>query len=493
MLSPTPTPTPVPAVAPTIVTQPVSVTANAGANAAFWVVATGTPPLAYQWNLAGSPIAGATSPLLLVPNAQASSGGAYTVTVTNSGGTASSTAAQLTVNAAATGNSLKFIVNPVSQTLPTGSTVVFTAQTNVGATAAVSLPSTPVISARALAADAAPTVTLQWFFNMVAIAGATGSNYVIANTAASENGTYTCVATDSSGAVESTSATLNVVAGLNPGRLVNVSCRANAGTGANELIMGYVVGGQGTSGTEPLLIRASGPALAPFGVTGFLPDPQLTLGSSNGVLESNNGWAGSTQVAAAATLAGAFSWSTSSSHDAALIESLPSGAYTAQVAGASGDSGVTLAEVYDTTPIGSYTLASARLVNVSARATVGAAGNILIAGFAIEGSTSRTVLIRSSGPALAAFGVPGTLPDPQLQLYRSNGDGTSTLLLTNTGWGGDSTVAAAAASVGAFSWGTPGSADSAVLVTLPPGAYTAEVSGASGDTGVALVEVYEVP
>jgi hypothetical protein len=59
--------------------------------------------------------------------------------------------------------------------------------------------------------------------------------------------------------------------------------------------------------------------------------------------------------------------------------------------------------------------------------------------------------------------------------------------------GGDSQVAHVAASVGAFSWGSSSTADSALLVTLPPGAYSAEISGVAGDTGIALVEIYEVP
>ena len=100
---------------------------------------------------------------------------------------------------------------------------------------------------------------------------------------------------------------------------------------------------------------------------------------------------------------------------------------------------------------------------------MGTGGNILIAGFVIGGTTSKTVLIRASGPALVPFGVTGTLPDPQLQLYSD-----STVLESNDGWGGDAQIAATA-------------------VTLPPGAYTAQVSGASGDTGIALVEIYDVP
>src|SRR5208283_1700091 len=140
----------------------------------------------------------------------------------------------------------------------------------------------------------------------------------------------------------------------------------------------------------------------------------------------------------------------------------------------------------------SYVPTSPRLTNVSVRDQVGTGGGILIGGFVIGGSTSKTVLIRASGPALNAFGVPGTLPDPQVGLYQSNSDGTSTFLCSNKGWEGSAQIALAAARVGAFSWGSAATADSAILVTLPPGGYTAQVAGAGGDTGVALLEVYEV-
>jgi hypothetical protein len=259
-----------------------------------------------------------------------------------------------------------------------------------------------------------------------------------------------------------------------------------------------VAGGAGTSGAEPLLVRASGPALAPFGVSGTLPDPQLQLFQSgatgaSALLGSNDGWAGSTAVAGAADAVGAFAWNTPSSHDSALVEALAPGSYTAQVTGASGDTGVALVEIYDSTPAASYGPASPRLVNISARVKVGTGGNILIAGFVVGGTTAKTVLVRASGPALIPFSVPGTLPDPQLQLFRANADGTSTLLATDAGWGGDAQIAAASASVGAFSWGASATPDSAVLITLAPGAYTAQVAGVGGGTGVALVEVYDVP
>jgi len=257
------------------------------------------------------------------------------------------------------------------------------------------------------------------------------------------------------------------------------------GTGGDILIAGFVI--SGGSGTEPVLVRGSGPTLVQFGLTGTLPDPQLSLYSGASVLATNDGWGGNSAITAAASQVGASAWTDPSSHDSAILTSLPVGAYTAQVAGASGDTGVALVELYDTTPAGTWTTASPHLVNTSTRVNVGTGSNILIVGFVVGGSTPETLLIRASGPALIPFGVTGTLPDPQLTLFSG-----STVLGSNTGWGGNAQIAAAAASVGAFSWGNSATPDSAILVTLPPGAYTAQVSGASGDAGVALVEVYEV-
>jgi hypothetical protein len=340
----------------------------------------------------------------------------------------------------------------------------------------------------ALSALASNSPTYQWMLNgTTPVQGATGPILEFAD-ATTAVGSYTCVATNSAGSATSNPATISITSTSDIGRLVNISCRAQVGTGSGILIAGFVVGGQGTAGAESLLVRGSGPALANFGVTGTLADPELQIYSGSTLAGSNSGWSGSSMIASAAAAVGAFPWTDSSSHDSALLETLQGGPYTAQISGQSDDSGVALAEVYDTTPAENFTPSSPRLVNISARVMVGTGGNILIAGFAIGGSTSRTVLIRASGPALVPFGVSGTLSDPQLGLYSG-----ATLLNSNGGWGGNSEIASAASSVGAFSWSNSSSLDSAILVTLPPGAYTAQVSGASGDTGVALVEVYEVP
>jgi DNA-binding beta-propeller fold protein YncE len=339
-------------------------------------------------------------------------------------------------------------------------------------------------------------VTYQWFCNglplsdRAGISGASTSTlYLSGGATQTDTGIYNCVATNSAGSTSSIAAALNIINSPTPGRLINLSCRSLVGTGANSLIAGFVVGGSGTTGSEAVLVRASGPALVPFGLNGVLPDPKLGLVSSNSnsLIAANSGWGGNALISSTAAAVGAFSWVDPSSHDSALVEMLPAGPYTAIVAGADGDSGVALAEIYDATPVGAYSLATPRLTNVSARALVGQGANVQIAGFVIGGATSETVLIRASGPALTPFGIAGVLPDPQLQLNSSNG-----VIASNTGWGGNAQIAAASAAVGAFSWGISSTLDSAILVTLPSGAYTAEVSGASGDSGVALVEIYEV-
>jgi hypothetical protein len=419
---------------------------------------------------------------LTINNLTAADAGSYQLVVATGGGLAASTAATLTIGAASS-NPPTITKQPITHNIANGSTVVF----HVEATAAS---------------------TYQWLFNGSPLSnggdiyGATSQTLLIKGATFSNAGGYTCAVSNPAGTTTSASASLTVTTTTDPGRLINISCRAGVGTGGNILIAGFVSGGEGTSGTEPVLIRGTGPALIPFGVGGTLPDPELKLYQSNPdgsstLLLTNNGWGGNASITAEDSAVGAFALTNPASADSALyVPSLASGGYTAQIAGASGDTGVALAEVYDATPPGTYTPASPRIVNISARVQVGTQSNILIAGIVIGGTTAKTLLIRASGPALVPFGVTGTLPDPELSLYQSNPDGSSTELVSNTGWGGGTVIANTAASVGAFSWTNPASADSALVVTLPPGGYTVQVAGAAGtatDTGVALVEVYDVP
>jgi hypothetical protein len=131
---------------------------------------------------------------------------------------------------------------------------------------------------------------------------------------------------------------------------------------------------------------------------------------------------------------------------------------------------------------------------VSARTQVGTADGILIAGFVIGGTTPCTVLVRGIGPTLGDYGVAGALANPQLTLYQTI-NGTNTQVGYNDDWGQASnaaTIATKSSQVGAFSLSQT-SKDSVILVTLQPGVYSAQVSGVGNTTGVALVEIYEVP
>jgi len=234
-------------------------------------------------------------------------------------------------------------------------------------------------------------------------------------------------------------------------------------------------------------VRGVGPALAaaPFNLTGTLAQPSLSIFNSNGsVLYTNNGWGNFATLAAAFQATYAFPFA-SGSLDTALLQPFNGGAYTAQVSPANGVSGVALAELYDYDAVVGST--SSRLLNISARANVGATA--LTGGFTITGNSSETVLIRGAGPALAVapFNLSGALAQPVLTLYSSTG----AVMATNTAWGNASALSTAFAQVGAFPYAA-NSNDTAILITLQPGSYTAQVSGANGSSGVALVEIYEV-
>lgn len=259
-------------------------------------------------------------------------------------------------------------------------------------------------------------------------------------------------------------------------RLINLSVRAAAGNGDQVLIAGFAV----SSGpAKSLLLRGIGPALGPFGVPGALADPVLSLFSGSTRLATNDDWGTSSAsgLAAAAATVGAFPLP-NGSRDAALLQNIVPGTYTAHVAGKLATPGAALVEIYDHS--GS---AASRLVNLSALTRVDAP---LIVGFAIQGNAARRLLIRAVGPTLATFGTSGTLPDPTLELFQG-----SVSVLRNDDWDGPALAAAAAAS-GAFPL-PPGSRDAALLVTLKPGTYSAVVNDRGNGRGLALVEVYDVP
>jgi hypothetical protein len=253
-------------------------------------------------------------------------------------------------------------------------------------------------------------------------------------------------------------------------RLSNLSVRTSMATG-QTLIVGVVVSG----GWRNVLVRAAGPALAGFGLSSAMADPRLELYSGNTRVLENDDWPAA--IAPTAASVGAFPFSPGS-RDAGFVQGIE-GARSIQVRGTG--AGIVLVEAYDT-----GTGNSPRMINLSARNRVGTGDDILIAGFSLAGFGMKQLVIRAIGPKLAAFGVPGTLVDPKVELYSSTG----AKIAENDNW--MPTLAGAFSMVGAFPLDA-GSRDAALITTLAPGTYTVQVKGADGGTGEALVEVYELP
>ena len=254
------------------------------------------------------------------------------------------------------------------------------------------------------------------------------------------------------------------------------------GGGDNALIVGVVVA---DTEAKRYLSRAIGPALAVFGATDFVPDPQLGIFGGSTELFRNNGWETGPDAAKLPSYAksvGAFALP-SGSRDSALANELAAGNYTVQITTPSARSGLGLAELYELDSNG-------RTVNLSTRAQVRAGDGALFGGFYVQGPAYKRMLIRAVGPTLEVFGVSGVLRDPMLTLNSDQG-----VLATNDRWEAAENAAAigaASQSVGAFSLAANGE-DAALLVTLKPGPYTVKVEGKGGSEGVALMEIYEVP
>lgn len=264
-------------------------------------------------------------------------------------------------------------------------------------------------------------------------------------------------------------------------RLTGLSTRARVG--AEPVIVGFVLAG---AAAKPVLVRGVGPTLGVFGVADALARPRIELVRGSEVLGANAGWASggdATGIAAASARAGLFPLDVASP-DSALLATLAPAAYTAVITDALGRGGNGLVEIYDLAAVDG----GARLANLSARAVAGTEDAALIAGFTVAGTAPKAVLIRAIGPTLGAFGVEGALRKATLTLFRGQ-----SAVAANSGWTGSSDaleIARLSAVAGAFPLVT-GSGDAALLARLEPGNYTAQVNGAAGETGVALLEIYE--
>ena len=161
---------------------------------------------------------------------------------------------------------------------------------------------------------------------------------------------------------------------------------------------------------------------------------------------------------------------------AALLVTLqPNQPYSAIVRGTGTTTGVAIVEVFE------IDYPETPLINISTRGNVLTGDDVMIAGFVIQGNGPQTVLVRALGPSLAPRGVQNPLANPLLRIYSGQ-----TQIAVNDDWG----TAANAAQLQASGYAPSEALDSALLITLTPGAYTAIVTGAGGTTGVGLVEVF---
>lgn len=286
---------------------------------------------------------------------------------------------------------------------------------------------------------------------------------------------------------------VKLAAPASTGRLANLSARAHCEPGADVTMGALVIGGA----TKRVLVRAVGPSLAALGLAAdaVLLDPTiqvLDINRNNAVVATNDDWSTAdspailTEVAAAL---GARALDPGDATSAALLLSLPPGAYSIVARGKSGASGIVLLELYDADPAGITT----RLVNLSARARCGTGDNVAIGGLVVTEAAKR-VLIRAVGPTLVDRGTApaDVLMDPIISLHESRRKGAAIATNDNAVDSANAAeIAQVSARVGAGALAPTDRSSAALLQTLPRGAYTVVARGQAGSAGVVLVEVFD--
>jgi hypothetical protein len=253
-------------------------------------------------------------------------------------------------------------------------------------------------------------------------------------------------------------------------KATNISTRGMVGTGEDVLIGGFII-----SGSQPkkVIVRALGPTLGTLGVSGALTDPTITVvNSSNVAVASNDNWRNTQEAQIAAS-----GFAPPNDLESAVIATLPPGSYSAVVSGKNGGTGIGLVDVYELDATTSI------FQNLSTRGFVGTGDNVLIGGLIIGNGEQPVIVVRAIGPTLGSFGITQPLQDPTLEVRDSNGG----LIAFENDWQDNTPTAVKAALLQ-----PQDSRESAVVLSLPAGNYTAIVRGKNGTTGVALVEAYRL-
>ncbi|MDP9339317.1 MAG: hypothetical protein M3P45_10660, partial [Acidobacteriota bacterium] len=165
--------------------------------------------------------------------------------------------------------------------------------------------------------------------------------------------------------------------------------------------------------------------------------------------------------------------------ESATLQTLAPAAYTVVVTGKDSTPGIGLVEIYDLSP-----LSNSKLANISTRGSVGVNDDVLISGFIVGDVASATVVVRAIGPSLASSGVSGPLSDPTLTIYDVNGSP----IASNDNWQDDIN----AIDIEQNGLAPANALESATVLHLPAGAYSAIVRGVNGGTGNALAEFYDL-
>ncbi len=359
--------------APAITTQPIRQTVAAGASVSFSVTAAGTAPLAYQWRKDGTNISGATASTYTIASPATGDAGSYTVTITNSAGSITSTAATLTVTAAPTGPASRLSNLSVLTTLAARQSVTVGFTMSGGSKQILARAVGPGLASLGVG-GALPDPELTLYdststeiayrddyrntIDTAATAAITAVGAFPLPTVSLDAALVRSISGGSSAKVAGSSAALSpsTNAGVvivevydagtgNSPRLTNLSALNFVGTGGNILTAGFTLRG---TGTKRLLIRAVGPGLTALGVGGVLLNPQLEVYAGQTKLTSNDDW--SSTLASTFASVGAFGL-TVGSRDAALIVDLSASdsgtGYSVQVSGVNNTTGNAIIEVYE--------------------------------------------------------------------------------------------------------------------------------------------------
>lgn len=366
---------------PSIDTQPASTSGTAGGALTLSVGASGSGTLSYQWRLDGADIAGATSSSYTIPSVQAFHAGTYTVVITSGGVSTTSAGATVTVTPPPASGARPLNLSTRGLSLSGGEVLIpgFVIEGSgtkrlliraVGPTLGGygitdALPDPQFVLMRynpVTHADEAQLVNDNWGTNanaaeVASTAAAVGAFPLDAgsNDAAAlvdlAPGRYTVVADGKGTSGLAMVELYDADTASSTARLVNISNRGFVGTGDNIMIPGFVVSDEGS---RTFLIRAVGPGLSDYGVTGVLADPQIAIfkrrsdATTDELILSNNDWdniAGSGTTSAVAAQVGAFPLG-AGSKDAAFVVTLTPGVYTVHASGVGGSTGVALVEVY---------------------------------------------------------------------------------------------------------------------------------------------------